>query len=421
MGTTESRHPCFSMDAAHRHARIHLPVAPRCNIRCLYCNRKYDCVNESRPGVTAAVLSPSQALARYVETKRLLPNLAVAGIAGPGDALANPEATFEAFRLLREEDPQVEFCLSTNGLAVAEHIGAIRDAGVRHVTVTVNTRRLATASFLYPWVNDRGVVLRGEEGAALLLSRQEEALEALREIGATVKVNTICIPGVNDDEVEEVARFARGKGASLLNVMPFIPTPGTFFESFSMVSREALDRIRDRAAAILPQMRHCRQCRADAVGNVLSEKPVFFDRARGMREMTEGFLPPTGETSGGATAKVAVASSNGVSVDLHFGHAEEFLVYEASGDGAIRFLERRKADRYCSGAEGCPDGASRMERVLSTLADCSAVVALRIGDGPRQALERRGIRAFLHCFRVEEAIRECAPIVLAEGRSAEAR
>jgi len=38
-------------------------VAPKCNILCNYCNRKYDCINESRPGVASAVLKPRRAIA----------------------------------------------------------------------------------------------------------------------------------------------------------------------------------------------------------------------------------------------------------------------------------------------------------------------------------------------------------------------
>ncbi|MEQ2789490.1 nitrogen fixation protein NifB, partial [Flavonifractor plautii] len=50
-----AEHPCLSVQAHFRYGRIHLPVAPRCNIRCGYCDRRYDCANESRPGVTSEV------------------------------------------------------------------------------------------------------------------------------------------------------------------------------------------------------------------------------------------------------------------------------------------------------------------------------------------------------------------------------
>ena len=85
------RHPCFSDAARHRFARIHLPVAPDCNVQCNFCKRVYDCANESRPGVTTAVLSPKQAL-RYLEAVlKKDPRITVVGIAGPGDPFATPE------------------------------------------------------------------------------------------------------------------------------------------------------------------------------------------------------------------------------------------------------------------------------------------------------------------------------------------
>ena len=46
-------HPCYSEEAHHHFARMHVAVAPACNIQCNYCNRKYDCSNESRPGVVS--------------------------------------------------------------------------------------------------------------------------------------------------------------------------------------------------------------------------------------------------------------------------------------------------------------------------------------------------------------------------------
>ncbi len=53
-------HPCFTARCSD-YARIHLPVAPKCNIQCNYCLRKYSCVNESRPGVVARVMEPETA------------------------------------------------------------------------------------------------------------------------------------------------------------------------------------------------------------------------------------------------------------------------------------------------------------------------------------------------------------------------
>lgn len=79
-------------------------MAPACNISCNYCNRKFDCVNESRPGVTSEVLSPEEALEKFLWVKREMPNLSVVGIAGPGDALANWPAVSKTLRAIRAVD-----------------------------------------------------------------------------------------------------------------------------------------------------------------------------------------------------------------------------------------------------------------------------------------------------------------------------
>ena len=57
----QTDHPCFGGDHS-KAGRLHLPVAPGCNIKCGFCERKFDCANESRPGVTSKVLTPEQAV-----------------------------------------------------------------------------------------------------------------------------------------------------------------------------------------------------------------------------------------------------------------------------------------------------------------------------------------------------------------------
>jgi len=82
-----SKHPCFNAKVKGQFGRVHLPVAPKCNIKCNYCNRKYDCVNESRPGVTSNILSPRQALAYVEKLAPTLPkdHLLVMNMCGRGD------------------------------------------------------------------------------------------------------------------------------------------------------------------------------------------------------------------------------------------------------------------------------------------------------------------------------------------------
>ncbi len=77
IGLDITRHPCFNESAKGTCGRVHLPVAPECNIKCNYCNRKYDCVNESRPGVTSSGTSAQNrrycTLSRYLNERRTPP------------------------------------------------------------------------------------------------------------------------------------------------------------------------------------------------------------------------------------------------------------------------------------------------------------------------------------------------------------
>jgi len=81
-------HPCYSEQAHHHYARMHVAVAPACNIQCNYCNRKYDCANESRPGVVSERLTPEEAAQKVLAVAATLPQMSVVGVADPGDPLA---------------------------------------------------------------------------------------------------------------------------------------------------------------------------------------------------------------------------------------------------------------------------------------------------------------------------------------------
>ena len=170
-------HPCYSKEAHGIYSRLHLPVAPACNIQCNYCNRKYDCSNESRPGVTTEKLKPGEALKKVLKVGAEIKQLSVIGIAGPGDALANPKQTFETLALVKEYAPDLRLCISTNGLQLSNYVDALYDAGVDHVTVTINTIDPKIGAKIYPWVYFEGVRYKGEEGAALLLKKQLEGIQ----------------------------------------------------------------------------------------------------------------------------------------------------------------------------------------------------------------------------------------------------
>jgi nitrogen fixation protein NifB len=386
-GGDPSRHPCFDPKARHAWARVHLPVAPRCNVSCNFCNRRYDCSNESRPGVTSVVLSPEQSLAYLDDLVTRRSDVSVVGIAGPGDPMANAEATLATLRGVRLRHPELLLCLATNGLALAAHVPELERLRLSHLTITINTLRPSTGSRIYAWVKDGERVLRGEEGASLLLERQMAALEALRSTGILIKVNAIVIPRINDDEIPEIAAEASRRGAHLFNCLPLIPTPGTKFGAFPAPSADSLSRLREAAGRFLPLMDHCSRCRADACG-LLNE---------GTAERSLVALRAAAALPGRPPRRnIAVATREGWLINGHLGASETVTVYEPDGQG-YRLLERRVMPERGQGRE-------RWRSLAQHLTDCRILLAGGVGPTPRHTLEEAGIEVLEAEGLIEDAL-----------------
>ncbi|MCQ8903503.1 MAG: nitrogenase cofactor biosynthesis protein NifB [Methanothrix sp.] len=258
-------HPCFSEKACHAFGRMHLPVAPKCNIQCRYCIRDFDCVNESRPGVTSRVLTPQEALERVDEVLAKYHYIKVVAVAGPGEPLANEE-TFETLRLVGEKYPHLILCISTNGLLLPDRIEELDRIGVTNITVTLNAVDPAIGEQIYDYVIYKGKRYEGLEAAELLLKNQLKGIEEAVRRKKIVKVNTVLIPGINDSHVFDIARKIKSMGVYIHNVMPLIPQYK--FAHIKPPTPEEKRAIQDELNKIIKQMRHCRQCRSDAIGRL---------------------------------------------------------------------------------------------------------------------------------------------------------
>lgn len=424
-----SRHPCYSEEAHRFYARMHIPVAPACNIQCNYCNRKFDCVNESRPGVVSEVLTPEQAERKVRGVAAQLMQLSVVGVAGPGDPLANPEQTFDTFARVRKHVPDVSLCLSTNGLTLYRHVDEIMELGIRHVTITINAIDPEVGQAIYPWVFDEGVRYEGREAAELLISRQLLGLEMLAKLGILVKVNSIMIPGVNDHHLTAVSARVKELGATLHNVTPLIIAPGSQYEADGRKAprpKELLNLQEQLGRDGMKVMRHCRQCRADAIGllgqdrnqdfplEAMEAEPVINEEARVMfqseldTKIRERVLARQARRiqAGGPKTRVAVATRGGDKVNQHFGHATEFLVYDTDGTD-VQLLGVRKIQAYCHGKADCNgDKAATLQEIISILSDCRILLCSGIGEAPRASLNKIGVLPLVRKGGIQEAILE---------------
>lgn len=95
--------------------------------------------------------------------------------------------------------------------------------------------------------------------------------------------------------------------------------------------------------------------------------------------------------------RVAVASSDGEQIDLHFGQAYQFYIYDVD-DSGYSLAEVRKVNVSLT------HNAGEIERKAAVLQDCDALFAAEIGLGAMRQLAGQSIRIFEAPFAVEAVL-----------------
>lgn len=253
-------HPCFG--ARNNRGRVHLPVCPGCNIECCFCDRKIN-VQENRPGVTASIIQPEDAVEYVTRALRFCPEIRVVGIAGPGDTLAGDNA-LETFRLVGKKFPELLKCMSTNGLLLDERAGELIAVGIDTLTVTVNAVDPSIQAKIIRGIVYHGKRYEGEEAASILIRKQLAGIRKMAAAGIVIKVNTVLINELNRFHIQDVAKAVSEAGATMYNIIPLIPQHD--FKGFEIPSCVDVEAARQEAGKYINVFRHCQHCRADAVG-----------------------------------------------------------------------------------------------------------------------------------------------------------
>nr|KXH72130.1 MAG: hypothetical protein AM324_07760 [Candidatus Thorarchaeota archaeon SMTZ1-83] len=259
-----NHHPCWTDNRQEAWERIHLPIAPRCNVKCAFCdhNATSSC-HVPRPGYSSRLMKPREAFERTMALLSDRPNLRIVAVAGPGEPFANNE-TLQTMSMIRSERSDLKFCLSTNGVLLADKIDDIVEIGLETVTVSVSTVRPKTAAVIYEWAEIDGTVMRGISMGERIIQRQLKGISEAAEAGIHVKCNTIMIPSLNATEMKEISQHLSEAGASIQNIVPLVPYAG--MSHLRRPTRHEIALARQEASEYCRQFTHCRQCRSDVVG-----------------------------------------------------------------------------------------------------------------------------------------------------------
>jgi GTP 3',8-cyclase len=219
------------LDTQHRPLKnLRLSVTDRCNLRCSYCMPEPD-----------YVWLPREDILHFEEIERLVDIFTSLGVdkvrLTGGEPLLRRDVT-ELVRRLAARPAIRDLAMTTNGVLLAPNAAALREAGLHRLTVSLDTLRADRFQQLTRY-DELERVLAGIAAAAPLFPG--------------LKLDTVVIRGVNDDEIVDLLEFARGHGAELRFIEYMDVGGATHWTSERVVSRrEMLERLSSHYGPIAP-------------------------------------------------------------------------------------------------------------------------------------------------------------------------
>jgi nitrogen fixation protein NifB len=228
------------------------------------------------------LISPTNAVQYVEKAMTLCRTLTVVGVAGPGEALATDHA-LAALGAVHERYPRLIKCVSTNGLRLPERVGELLAAGVTTLSVTVNAIDRDVLARMNGGVVTEGKYRSDSSAQQTLIDNQLAGISLASAAGVRVKVNAVYAPDINGTLIPEIAASVAVRGARVFNVIPLIARYKLRDEREPTGAE--VEALRGNVEQYLPVFRHCRRCRADAVGTIGGSD--YASRLYGYRRQVE--------------------------------------------------------------------------------------------------------------------------------------
>jgi len=198
---------------------IRVSVTSRCNFRCLYCMPN-----------TPFEWEPHENILRYEEMFEFLKLAIDQGIKKiritGGEPLLRKD--LDVFvKMLYDYEPRLDLALTTNGYYLKEYAQKLKNAGLKRVNMSLDS--------LNPDVARK--IAQKE-----MLSRVLEGLDEALRVGLGVKLNTVVMRGINDDEILKLLEFAKKKGV-VIRFIEFMENQKAYPGIKRVDSKEILERI----------------------------------------------------------------------------------------------------------------------------------------------------------------------------------
>ncbi|MFW2368167.1 MAG: NifB/NifX family molybdenum-iron cluster-binding protein [Desulforhopalus sp.] len=308
-------------------------------------------------------------------------------ISGPGDPLATPDITLHTIRQIRRNYDDIKIGLKSFGIGSEKLAGDLARAGLNFLEMQVDGVKAEILEKLYAWIRPGQKTINIVDGAELLIREQRHGVPALKFHELSVSIHTTLYPGYNLDHVVKISSEMMELGADSLSMIQCCTEPGIEVE-LEAPEDDVIVVIKAAAEQYLP-----------IVG------PLIPDHSGTLGSGTVGAAEKILPKPSSGKPNVAVASSNGIEVDLHLGHAVKFLIYGPREDGLTCLLEARDAPEPGS-------GTSRWIEVANLLNDCFVLLVASVGETPRRVLAGQGLKTLI----TEENIEGIVDVLYGGGK-----
>jgi len=218
--TNSARPPSLAsmIDPFGRHITyLRVSVTDRCDFRCVYCMSEH------------MTFLPRRDLLTLEELERLCAAFIRKGVRRIRITGGEPLVRRDVMSLFEKLGSRIgsggldELTLTTNGSQLSRYAQMLRQTGVRRVNVSLDTRDADRFRRITRW-GELGPVLRG--------------IDAALDAGLSVKINTVALRGINEDEIADMLEWAHGRGMdmTLIETMPLGDVDGDRVDQYLPLS-----------------------------------------------------------------------------------------------------------------------------------------------------------------------------------------
>lgn len=254
--TIEMEHYCFDTTSNIKttyYERIHIPIADKCYLGCIYCNfisNKNEGNGLSMPGTCEKTVIGQTQMVEYLEN-RITENTKIIGISGPGDPFLSEKQLQTFFEIYERKYLNLDLCICSSGINFCNIKKIVSLDAVKYITLTINSLSVDNVKKIYRGIQNNNFV------AENLIEQQMQAISFFKGNKRKIKVNTVFLPEINENDIISTYLILHESGVNIFNLMPCQTT-----HEYKKKYDDLVMTLKNKYN--IPILNRCLQCKSDS-------------------------------------------------------------------------------------------------------------------------------------------------------------